>query len=424
MVRILHLTTEFPPVIYGGLGTAVGGWVRASAREGMSVGVLLIEGQLVIDDPGHAARYGAAHAPGGHASFGQWGEKGVVDRQGITFFQAGWHDAVETGVRLARRWEPDIIHLHTAMVWPVAQAIQARTAKPLVYHVHSVDRAEYEIGEEPYPWLAHSEAQEEAIASADRLIALSRDERDLLARYYPKVQHRIRVVGNGIDDSGVATRAAARGRAPDMPVVLYSGRLVERKGIRELLAAIPGVIEAAPNCRFVLAGGPPPLRGAEVAAQWLTPELEPHLGRIHFTGWLSPSELYRWYRAADILVVPSRYEPFGMVILEGMLHGLPIVAANVGGPAEILEHGRTGLLFAPRDADGLGEALVALLQNADLRRHMGRAGAEKVRCAWTWPKRVASMRRVYDELLPPAALSTGDRCVRGGMAVGHRLALV
>ena len=73
-----------------------------------------------------------------------------------------------------------------------------------------------------------------------------------------------------------------------MPLVLYSGRLVERKGIRELLAAIPRVLEATPNARFVLAGGPPPLSGPEVAAQWLTPELEPHLERIHFTGWLSP----------------------------------------------------------------------------------------------------------------------------------------
>src|SRR5216684_6623789 len=200
-MRVLHLTTEFPPVIYGGLGTAVGGWVQASAREGMQVGVLLIEGQLVLDDPKHATRYGAGHAPGrGLPSHGEGGEQGVVDRQGITFFQARWPDAVEAGVRLARGWEPDIVHLHTAMVWPVAQAIQARTAKPLVYHVHSVDRAEYEIGEEPHPWLAHSEAQDAAIASADRLIALSRDERDLLARYYPKVQHRIRVVGNGIDD--------------------------------------------------------------------------------------------------------------------------------------------------------------------------------------------------------------------------------
>jgi len=309
------------------------------------------------------------------------------------------------------------------MVWPVAEAIQSRMGKPLVYHVHSVDRAEYEIGEEPFPWLVHS-GQETAIASADRLIALSRDERDLLTHYYPKVRDRVRVVGNGIDDSVAAAAAARRDRSPDMPLVLYSGRLVERKGIRELLAAIPRVLEAAPNARFVLAGGPPPLSGTEVAAQWLTPELDPYLGRIHFTGWLSPSELSGWYRAADVLVVPSRYEPFGMVILEGMLHGLPIVASNVGGPAEILEHGRTGLLFTPRDAVGLAEALIALVRDEGSRRAMGRAGAEKVRCAWTWPVRVASMRRVYEELLPPADISsTNGRGLLAGATSRRQLAL-
>jgi glycogen(starch) synthase len=199
---------------------------------------------------------------------------------------------------------------------------------------------------------------------------------------------------------------------------------VERKGIRELLAAIPRVLEATPNARFVLAGGPPPLSGTEVAAQWLTPELEPYLGRIHFTGWLSPSELYSWYRAADVLVVPSRYEPFGMVILEGMLHGLPIVASNVGGPAEILEHGRTGLLFSPRDAIGLAEALIGLVRDEGSRRDMGRAGAEKVRRAWTWPVRVASMRRVYEELLPSANMSsTGVRDVLAASTCRRQLAL-
>src|SRR5260370_18054465 len=186
-MRVLHLTTEFPPVSYGGLGTAVGGWAQASSREGMSVGVLLIEGELVVDDRGHAARYGAAHAPGGRTSFGEQGEREVVDRERIAFFQTRWPHAVEAGVRLPREWDPDIVHLHTAMVWPVAEAIQSRMGKPPVYHVHSVDPAEYELGEEPFPCLIHS-GQETAIASADRLIALSRDQLDPLTRNYQKAR--------------------------------------------------------------------------------------------------------------------------------------------------------------------------------------------------------------------------------------------
>ena len=406
-MRVLHLTTEFPPVIYGGLGTAVGGWVTASARQGITAGVLLVEGELVVDDPAGAARYGGIRAaarrhPATREVEG--GEQAVVDERGIRFFPASSSSAVDVGIRLAERWQPDVVHLHTAMVWHVAEAMQRQAARPLVYHVHSVDRAEYEIGHEPSPWLAHSLAQEVAIASADRLIALSADERDLLAAYYPEAAGRVRVVGNGIDELPPADRRRWDTHNEGGPLVLYSGRLVERKGIRELLAAIPGVLEVAPTARFVLAGGPPPLTGAEVAAQWWTPELEPHRSQIHFTGWLSPSELSAWYRAADVLVVPSRYEPFGMVILEGMIHGLALVASDVGGPAEILDHGRTGLLFRPKDVGALTDALVRVVKDGRLREQLGRAAEEDARRHWTWPARVRSMRRVYEELLPPTTM--------------------
>lgn len=401
-MRVLHMTTEFPPVIYGGLGTAVGGWVTASARAGMTMGVLLVEGDLVVDDP-TARRYGAVHRPlgrGGPTREVEGGARALVDRDGIRFFPSTWAEATEAGVRLARQWQPDVVHLHTAMVWPQAQAIQEQTSTPLVYHVHSVDRAEYEIGHEPQPWLAHSHAQDAAIAHADRLIALSSDERDLLTAYYPGARDRIRVVGNGIDEAATHGPTRRRTRQDGPQMVLYSGRLVERKGIRELLDAIPCVLAAAPDTRLVLAGGPPPLTGAEVADQWLTPALEPYRPQIHFTGWLSPAALADWYRAADILVVPSRYEPFGMVILEGMLHGLPIVSSDVGGPAEILDDRRTALLFPPRDATRLAAAIRALLSDGKLRTCIGRAGAAEVRQNWTWPNRVARMRDVYNELVP------------------------
>jgi glycogen(starch) synthase len=283
------------------------------------------------------------------------------------------------GIRAVEEWGADILHLHTAMLWHVASAIQAITGKPLVYHVHSVDRAEYYLGNEPYPWLALGESQTRAICGADRLIALTRPEEELLIHYYPKIRKRIRVVGNGIEDSEEA-RAAVSGKfRSGTPKVLYNGRLVERKGIRDLLDAIPIVLQAAPATQFIFAGGPPCLEGDEVAAQWLGSEHEPFRDRIRFTGWLRADHVYSLYKMADILVVPSRYEPFGMVILEGMLHGLPIVAADVGGPAEILEHGRTGLLFPPRDTKALGDALIYLLEHPSERWIMGQAAATEVR---------------------------------------------
>jgi glycogen synthase len=391
-MRVLHLTTEFPPVIYGGLGTAVGGWVGASARAGIEVAVQLVEGPLMLGGGGSA--YGSPQPRGGS----RHGEV-VVGDEGIVFYTSSWEDAVDVGVKAIRSWRPDVVHLHTAMLWYLAEALQQRTGRPIVYHVHSVDRAEYELGQEPSPWLAHSQVQEQAMRAADRLIALAQGEAELIERYYPEACSKVRVVGNGIEDTDEARATAFVRDDAGAPLILYSGRLVERKGIRELLAALPEVLEAAPSSRAVLAGGPPSLSGYQVASQWLGPEHRPYAERIHFTGWLSPEGVSSWYRRADILVVPSRYEPFGMVVLEGMLYGLPIVAAAVGGPAEILEQGRTGLLFPPGDVQALSTALMRLLKDVNQRRQIGQAAAIEVRRNWLWSRRVIEMLDVYDELL-------------------------
>jgi glycogen(starch) synthase len=319
-----------------------------------------------------------------------------TSEEGILFIQCSDSEAIAAGVRAVEEWRPDVVHLHTAMLWYLAAAIKVATGRPLVFHVHSVDRAEYDIGNEPSPFLALAHVQGEAITGSDRLIALTRSEEILLRRYYPNAAHKIRVVGNGIEDTNAAAESALSARS-QIPTVLYSGRLVERKGIRELLAAIPEVLHAFPEARFVLTGGPPPFPAAAVAAQWLESRHEPCRSQIHFTGWQSPSEMALRYAAADILVVPSRYEPFGMVILEGMLYGLAIIAADVGGPAEILEHGRTGLLFPPRDVVALSDALQRLLKNPEERKALGQAAAQKVRSKWLWKTLVPPMLSVYNE---------------------------
>ena len=181
-------------------------------------------------------------------------------------------------------------------------------------------------------------------------------------------------------------------------MVLYSGRLVERKGIRELIAAIPEVLNAASDTSFVIVGGPPPLTGPEVAAQWIDGHDKSFAGRVHFTGWQSPANVGKWYAAADILAVPSRYEPFGMVVLEGMLYGLAVVAADVGGPSEILRHGRTGVLFPACDCKALASALRWMVADPVERQRIAVAGAREVRERWHWGSKVPAMLGVYREL--------------------------
>ena len=262
-MRVLHLTPEFPPVIWGGLGTAVGGLATASARAGMSVGVLLVGGALVIGNQPYAA---------GRPLMTKhlFNEQPVFNEDGLMFFHVSPDEAVEAGIRLARTWKPDVIHLHTAWLWSVARAIQEQTHTPLVFTVHSLDRAEYEIGEFNSQW----DIQDTVIASADRVIAISQSERELLSRYCPTALDRVRIAGNGIEDCDLACESVQKRPWNNrQPLVLYSGRFVQRKGIQELLAAIPCVLEKAPTTRFVLVGGYG--GGAEIERQWLMDALLP-----------------------------------------------------------------------------------------------------------------------------------------------------
>jgi glycosyltransferase involved in cell wall biosynthesis len=384
-MRVLHLTTEFPPIIYGGLGVAAGGLVRGLARSGLPVAVLLF----------------------GPTAGGAYGEFRPVPRRrpkrnrttagGITIFEVSWFQDVDTIVRTVASWRPDVLHLHSFWIWHIAHAIRSKLGIPVVYTVHSLDRAEYELGRGPPECVGQWAHQETVIGGADRIISLTQSERELLVQYCPGTEGRIRVIGNGIEDVGGARKM--RG-ARESPVVLFAGRFVERKGIHELMEAIGLVLAVSPGVRFVLAGGHRDCPGEQMETWLLPPGLYRYREQIKFTGWLSTEEMAAWYRAADILVVPSWYEPFGMVVLEGMIHGLAVAASEVGGPAEILEHGKTGLLFPACDAHALAQSILQLTGDPDRRARIAQAGADEVRRHWLWPQIVDQVRDVYEELVP------------------------
>lgn len=383
-MRVLHLTTEFPPIIYGGLGTATSGLVRALARRGIDTAVFLFGpnsgcsyGQFMPFASGAAAKRRRSH--------------------GATIFEVSWALDPATIVAMAAGWRPDVLHLHSFWIWPIAENLRRRLGVPLVYTVHSLDRAEYEIGAGPSQCMNQWGIQQAVVSGADRIISLTNSERELLEEYCPEVSERIRVVGNGIED--VAFPGRPRRKDREIPIVLFSGRFVDRKGIWELMKAIEIVLSVTPHVQFVLAGGHRDCPGSQMEA-WLLPEsLRSHRSKVQFTGWLTPGEMREWYRAADILVVPSWYEPFGMVVLEGMINGLAVAASAVGGPAEILRNGRTGMLFPPRNAEALAESILQLVRDESLRIRIATAGGVAVRKTWLWPQVVEKMCSVYAEAM-------------------------
>lgn len=238
-MRVLHITTEFPPVIYGGLGTAVGGLVRASVETGLQVAVLLI---------GYGGSPGYSY-PRAEASVDKFKRK---RRKNGTIWAVPHGDAVAASIEFSKRWQPNVIHVHVFWLAHIAAAVREATGAPLIYTVHSLDRAEYEIGEGPPECLTQWAIQRDLIASADVIVALSNTERTLISQYYPSAKDRIRVVGNGIADNWQARRNAQARRARDTITILFTGRFVDRKGIREILMAAPKILSAAPQARLLM----------------------------------------------------------------------------------------------------------------------------------------------------------------------------
>ena len=375
-MRVLHLTTEFPPVIYGGLGTAVGGLVLASRQAGVDARVLLFD---------------AAAAPRSYSAPATTARgEGALTGEDIAIFS--FNENLDVVARSVSVTPPDLIHLHSFWLASHALQLKEKLGIPLVYTVHSLDKAEYEIGEGPPECLSQWVQQEEVIRVADRVVALSQDERQLIDGYCPQAASRVRIVGNGIDDIAVRRR-----RRTGPPVVLFAGRFVERKGLWDFLQAIPLIEQRCPGLCYALAGGHRGVSAEEMAAWLVTPELQAVGANIRFTGWLSPEAMAREYAAADILVVPSWYEPFGMVVLEGMLHGLAVAASAVGGPMEILQGSGAGRLFPPRDPSALADCVADLANRPRLRRDLAKHGGRWVRERWLWPNIFERMRKVYCE---------------------------
>jgi glycogen(starch) synthase len=214
---------------------------------------------------------------------------------------------------------------------------------------------------------------------------------------------RVRLVPHGLPHEAPATPPQ---RDPGCRI-LFVGRFETRKGIDILAAAIPRVLDMQPDARFVLAGDPDvdedgrgPTHRAGVEAL-----VARYPGRVEMTGLLPRDALVEQYARADIFVAPSRYESFGLIFLEAMMHGAACVGTRAGGIPEVVEDGTTGLLVPPEDPAALAEALARLVGDAPLRRRMGEAGLAAYRQKFT-AERMAEMaeapyRAAAWEAMPP-----------------------
>jgi glycosyltransferase involved in cell wall biosynthesis len=244
----------------------------------------------------------------------------------------------------------------------------------------------------------------EGIYCADRVITVSNTLRREIGRLYQAPEEKTAVIYNGVHaerydrEIDVTAVRARYGIGPSDPVVLFVGRLALQKGPDILLQTVPGMMSHYRDVKFVFAGDGDMREGLRRQAEMLGVR-----HAVRFLGFRGGLELIELFNAADVLAVPSRNEPFGIVILEGWSAGKPVVATNNGGPSEIVRHGHNGLRCYDQP-DSMGWGVGTTLMDRDNARRMGANGRADARNLFAWDVIAAQTEDVYYGLdLPSAA---------------------
>jgi len=233
---------------------------------------------------------------------------------------------------------------------------------------------------------------------ADAVTGSTRAILELVARQYPVSDKQV-LVPLGLDIPAAGAKLARQPQANVM--ILFVGRLEARKGIDTLLEALPEVLRAFPSASVHIAGrdcgAAPGLSWEQLWQSRMRGQAQQ--GQVRFHGEVSNEVRDQLYEACDIFVAPSRYESFGLIYLEAMARGKPVIACRVGGVPEVVVDGETGILVPPGDPAALAAAILRLLRDPEQRERLGRAGHERYRSLFTSQAMAARTLALYRDVV-------------------------
>jgi glycosyltransferase involved in cell wall biosynthesis len=290
-------------------------------------------------------------------------------------------------LRVCRDNDADVIHAHDWMTFPAAVTLRERMGKPLVVHVHSL---EYDrSGRDGINPRVHS-LEQLGLARADAVIAVSHYTKGILCREYGVAQEKIHVVHNGIYEREV--RRHYQAKHPDWPkhVVLFLGRVTFQKGPDYFVQAAAKVVPHVPDVLFVVAGSGDMLEQVKRLARDLGVE-----NHFHFPGFLRGNAVEEMFSVADLYVMPSVSEPFGIAALEAVNFEVPVLLSKQSGVSEVVGH---SLKFDFWDVDRLADLIINGLKHDELRAdmiEMARKELTRVR----WDASASKVLDVYRQLI-------------------------
>lgn len=325
------------------------------------------------------------------------GPRGEVPKEALLPLVKPFADGVIDHIRMTG--EADAVHAHYWLSGIAGHSVKHELGLPLLSTLHTLARVKSPLaGPEP---AVREIAEEMVIGCSDLLVVNTPEEAIDLQKHYRAAPERIEVISPGVDHAffSPGDRIGARtavGLNLDNPVLLFVGRIQPLKGVDVAVRTLHEL--GRPDAELVILGGPSGQDGHGELQR--VRHLVSSLGIESQVRFVEPQPhhlLSTWYRAADVVLVPSRSESFGLVALEASACGTPLVASAVGGLKTLVDHGVTGFLVESRSAQEYAQYVAKLIDDPELANMMGRGGARRAR-AYTWSTAAGRLRRIHADL--------------------------
>ncbi len=387
--RVLMLAWEYPPRIIGGLARVVWALSHELAELGLDVHVITadhpatpefeLDGKVKV----HRVKTQTDNSP----DFLTW-----VSKLNFGFLQYA--------IPLFNEQKFDVIHAHDWMVTDAAWVLKTAFDTPLVTTIHATEQGRMGGIHTSLQRYVH-QMEWRLTYESYRVIVNSHHMVDELRGSFDLPMDKMDVIPNGVtpenfridfpENEKRAFRQSFAGES--QKIVLYVGRLVNEKGVQVLIDAAPKVIHQYPETQFLIVGTGYFMETlkAQAAYSGITQN-------VRFLGYVADSDLLKLYQISDAVAIPSLYEPFGIVALEGMAAGTPVVVSDVGGLRDFVEHGQNGITTYAGNSDSLAWGILQVLRDPGLAHHLIHTATKAVEEVYNWKMITKKTQETYEKV--------------------------
>lgn len=387
-MKILMLTWEYPPRIVGGIARVVNDLSKRLIKDGHEVTVVTYrEGNApYFEDDKGVKVYRIDNYMINPNNFIDW------------IMQMNFNMVAKASEIIAKEGKFDVIHAHDWLVAYAAKTLKNSYEIPIVSTIHATESGRNSgIHDETQRYINDTEWML-TYESTEVIVNSNYMKRELQSLFGLPFE-KINVVPNGINVnmfSGIERDYDFRRQyaLDNEKIILFMGRLVYEKGVQHLISAMPKILAGYHDAKLVIAG-----KGGmidELKAQVNSMGIS---NKVYFTGYMDSKQVCKMYKCADVSVFPSTYEPFGIVALEAMLSGTPVVVSDIGGLNEIVTHGQNGMKSYAGNPNSIADSILELLYNPQLSQEVVKKAKNMVKNEYTWAKIAQDTHFTYQKAI-------------------------